>query len=286
LKGIISIERLAFLVVLAATVLYLRVIINQKNLIEMQLRSESLRSELLLSEKLLEHKENIRLRADFETSVATDRVNALNFEHTAVPVADMLSMSTDKRRTESIDNQERAIQDLREKLIRDSLTNFQRLAALDSMRLILERDQIADIMEKQTLIDEIDRLSAVTINGTLVEARTSKKRLTSRARKTTQLRAIVQVSDQLRNLNFKIVGINGDELPMHRDNFALKITDPAPTANPNLVFVSSEIYMNVTKKLRQVEVTYHCKKKLQPGIYSIIAYEGGYEIGNFRIELD
>lgn len=277
------------LVALVATLIYLISVVGQNRQFEKDLKEELLNSELLLSEKLLEQKENAALRIDLRDFAqagarAQDRIDSITF------LFSEKDHELKKARTgtfqKTIRAQRKAIESLNRKLTEDSIASARRMSGLDSVNQMLEKGLIANMIEGQNLVDEIDRLSTLMISDAFVEVTDKRQRATTRATRATELKAVVQISDQVRHLNFKIIDPSGKEITLKAENFSIVITDPNPLVEGKAFFISPEIQINERKRIRQIEISYRCSKRLSPGLYNIVVLNENNPIVNLRARLE
>lgn len=283
------IPSLILLVALVATLIYLMSVIGQNKQFEKDLKEALLNSELLLSEKLLEQKENAALRTDlkhFEQAGARaqDRIDSITFLF--LEKAHELKKTRAGIFQRTIHAQRKIIESLDRKLMDDSIRSMSRISGLDSINQSLEKVLITNMIEGQYLGDEIDRLSTLMISDALVEVTDKKQRATTKATRATELKAVVQISDQVRHLNFKIIDPSGKEITLTAQNFSIVITDPNPLMEGKAFFISPEIQINARKRIRQIEISYRCSKKLSPGLYNIVALNENNPIVNLRTRLE
>jgi hypothetical protein len=273
---------------LMITFIYLTIVMGKKSRLEDDLKDELLTAELLLSEKLLEQKENAALKIDL-THLEQKNVQAQNRIDSILTLLsegeEVIRRARSGILQQTIRDQRQIIQALNCKLDEDSLETIQKIFELDSVNQRIEKELIGSTIEKENLVDEIERLSMLKINDALVEALNKRKKLTANAIRIKQLKAIIQISDQVQDLRFKIIEPNGKEMILTSANFSIEIKDPAAATESHAFFISPEIQLSALTKLRQVEITYRFDAKPSPGLYNISAFSGSYHIGSLRARM-
>lgn len=251
--------------------------------LETGLRQQRIKSEKLLSEKLKAEKDLLAIKEQLaglkgknkqlddlvkRTSAKVESQEALlkrlKKENTSIT-------QLRKQREELLDIQSQLQRELSE--IRTSYAN------LEAQNRTLNAT-VASLEEKNRILtNDMNRAMLASVDQTQVQALKRSEKLTVRARRTKKLIANFEVPVDLKNLSFRILKPNGEQLTQEQGSIAFT---SAPADNN---FTASLDAAQIGSGSQKVKMTFEPKVKLSKGTYGVEILNDNIYVASMKVDL-
>jgi hypothetical protein len=272
------------IILLAGAVVWL--VVSRERIVKLtaDLNSQKLRNESLLSQKLLVEKDLDKR----ENKINVLTAEKLGLRQSLAQKSEALALQAQEAkrlRTQALQAQDQShkndiqLEQLHSKLVESDL---QQLKLEDDYQI--QHDSVELLLAVVTRLErERDEAITRSIDQTLILAEKRNDKLTTKAKKTNEIVANVELPATLTDLNFTIEAPDGTKLSGSRVDANGTLTVRELTDNTTTASVSSVVPTLLPTK--RVEVAYKPEQKLKSGVYVLKIFNGSDYVGSMRVAL-